>query len=106
MSNSQLNKLKWRIENRTEVILNLSSNLIGDSNNKANFPHKLLLTDREVSNIHKAFANNISANIKSSKTQLSQVVQLGWSISYLNLLDKLHGFKLMKPFIEEIGQNF
>ena len=42
LSNSQLNKLKSGIKNRTEVTLNPSSNLIGNSNDKTNFPHKLL----------------------------------------------------------------
>ena len=45
LSNSQLNKLKSGIKNGTEVTLNLSSNLIGNSNDKTNFPHKLLLTN-------------------------------------------------------------
>ena len=44
-SNCQLGKLKLGIENNTQVILNLLSNVIGDSNNEANFLHKLLLTD-------------------------------------------------------------
>ena len=51
--------------------------MIGDSNDKANFPHKLLLTGREVSSIRKAFANNSSINIKLSKTQLSKMIQSG-----------------------------
>ena len=68
LSNSQLDKLKSAIKNETEVILRLSSNIIG--NNETNFPHKLLLTDKKVSNIRKAFANNSSAAIKLSKTQL------------------------------------
>ena len=39
--------------------------MIGDSNDETNFPHKLLLlTDRHVSSICKAFANNSSADIK------------------------------------------
>ena len=42
LSNSQLNKLKSAIKNETEVVLRLSSNMIGD--NETNFPHKLLLT--------------------------------------------------------------
>ena len=42
LSNSQLNKLKSAIKNETEVVLRLSSNIIGD--NETNFPHKLLLT--------------------------------------------------------------
>ena len=42
LSNSQLNKFKSAIKNETEVVLRLSSNMIGD--NETNFPHKLLLT--------------------------------------------------------------
>ena len=64
LSNLQLNKLKSAIKNRIEVTLNLSSNVVGDSNDEANFQHKLLLTDTQVSNICKAFANGSSANIK------------------------------------------
>ena len=37
--NSQLNKLKSRINNVTEVTLNLWSNVAGDSNDENNFPH-------------------------------------------------------------------
>ena len=68
LSNSQVNKLKSGIKNGTEVTLNLSSNVIGDSN-ETNFPHKLLLTDTHVSSLRKAFANDI----KLSKTQLSTI---------------------------------
>ena len=68
LSNSQLNKLKSAIKSGTEVTLNLSSNLIENSNDETNFPHKLLLTDKKVSKIRKAFANGSSANIKFSKT--------------------------------------
>ena len=49
--------------------------MIGD--NQTNFPHKLLLTNRQVANLHKAFANKSSADIKLSKTQSSKVIQLG-----------------------------
>ena len=69
LSNLQLNKFKYGIKNGTEVFLNLSSNLIGNSNDETNFPLKLL-TDTQVSKIHKAFANGLSANIKFSKTQV------------------------------------
>ena len=75
LSNSQLNKFKSAIKNETEVILRLSSNMI--SNNETNFPHKLLLTNRQVANLRKAFANHSSADIKLSKTQLSKMIQLG-----------------------------
>ena len=68
LSNTQLNKSKLGITNGPEVTLNLSSNVIGDSNDEANFPLKLLLTDTQNSRLSKAFADNLSANIKLSKT--------------------------------------
>ena len=40
LSNSKLNELKSGIQKGTEVTLNLSSNVIGESNDKTNFPHK------------------------------------------------------------------
>ena len=67
LSNSQLNKLKSAIKNETEVVLRLSSNAIGD--NETNFPHKLLLTNRQVTNLRKAFTNHLSTDIKLSKTE-------------------------------------
>ena len=57
LSNSQLNKLKTTVKNGTKVTLNLPSNIAGDSNDENNFPHKLLLTNTQVSKLHKAFAN-------------------------------------------------
>ena len=75
LSNSQLNKFKSAIKNETEVVLRLSSNMIGD--NETNFPHKLLLTNRQVANLRKAFANHLSTDIKLSKTQLSKTIQSG-----------------------------
>ena len=70
LSNSQLNKFKSLIKNETELVLRLSSNMIGD--NEANFPHILLLTNRQVSNLRKAFSNHLSADIKLSKTSSSK----------------------------------
>ena len=55
LSNSQLNKLKSAIKNEIEVVLRLSPNMIGESNDKANFPQELLLTDRKRSSIPKVF---------------------------------------------------
>ena len=49
LSNSQLNKLKSTIRSKTEAVLGLSSNMIGDD--QTNFPHKVLLTNREVANL-------------------------------------------------------
>ena len=68
LSNSQLNRLKSAIKNESELVLRLSQKMIDESNDESNFPHKLL-TNRQVLNIPKAFANNSSADIKFSKTQ-------------------------------------
>ena len=68
ISNSQLDKLKSAIKNEAEVVLRLSSNMISDD--VTNFPHKLLLTNRQVAIICKAFANYLSTNFKLSKTQI------------------------------------
>ena len=77
LSNSQLNKSKSAIRNETDVILRLSSNIIGNSDDETNCPHKLLLTNRHVANLCKGFANYLSTDIKLSKTQLSKMIQLG-----------------------------
>ena len=76
LSKSQPNKLKSGIKNGTEVTVNLSWNLCGNSNDENNSPHKLLLNDPKVSKICKAFENGSSANIKFSKTQLPKILQV------------------------------
>ena len=103
LSNSQLNKFKSAIKNETEVVLRLSSNMIGD--NEANFPHELLLTDRQVSNLRKSFANNSSTDIKLSKTQLSKMIQSRRFLS--RLLGPLlkTGLPLMKNVIKPLAKS-
>ena len=88
LSNSQLNKLKSSIKNE--------SNMVGNSNDNTNFPHELLLTNRQLANIRKVFANHSSIDIKLSKTQLSKMIQSGGFLG--NLLGKLAG-PLMKVAI-------
>ena len=77
LSNSKLNKLKSAMKNETEVILRPSSNMIGNSDDQTNFPHKSLFTNRQIVNLRKAFANHLSTDIKLSKTQLSKILQSG-----------------------------
>ena len=77
LSNSQLSKLKSAIKSETDGILRQSSNMISNSNNETNFPDKLLLTNKQVANLRRAFAKHTSANIKLSKTQLSKMIQSG-----------------------------
>ena len=102
LSNSQLNKLKSSIKDETDVVLRISSNMVSNSNDNTNFPHELLLTNRQVANIRKAFANHSSIDIKLSKTQLSKMIQSGGFLG--NLLGKLAGplMKVAMPLAKNI----
>ena len=79
--------------------------MVGNSNDNINFPNELLLTNRQVANIRKAFAKNISTDIKLSKTQLSKMIQSG------GFLDKLlgpllkTGLPLMKSVIKPLAKS-
>ena len=101
LSNSQLNKLKSTIKNETDVVLRLSSNMVGNSGDNTDFPHELLLTNRQVANIRKAFANRLSTDIKFSKAQLSKMIQSG------GFLGKLLGplLKTGLPLIKRVIKN-
>ena len=97
LSNSQLNKLKSGIKNGTAVTFKLSSNIVGDSDDENNFPHKLLLTNTQASKLRKAFPNGLLANIKLSKTQLHKIGQSG------GFLGRLFG-PLLKTGLRLIGK--
>ena len=66
------------MKNETGVVLRLSLNIVGDE--EANFPHKLLLTNKNVENLRQAFAKKSSTDINLSKAQLSKMIQ---SIGFL-----------------------
>ena len=102
LSNSQLNKFKSAIKTETEVVLRLPSNMIGD--NETNFPHKLSLTNRQVSNLRKIFANHLSADIKLSKTQLSKMKQSGGFLSWLLSPLLKTGLPLIKNVIKALAK--
>ena len=101
LPNSQLNKFKSAIKNETEVVLRLSSNMIGDSDDKINFPHELLLTNRQVANLRKAFANKSTTDIKLSKTQ----IESGGFLGRLRGLLLKTGLPLMKNVIKPIAKS-
>ena len=102
LSNSQLHKLKSAIKNKTEVVLKLTSNMIGDD--ETNFTHKLLLINRQVVNLRKAFADKSSTDIKLSKTQISKMIQSGDVLGrYLGPLLKT-GLPLMKNIIKPLAK--
>ena len=60
------------MKNETKVVLRLLSNMIGNSDDETNFPRKLLVTNRQVANLRKAFANYLSTGL-STIYQLSVI---------------------------------
>ena len=72
---SQYNSLNVQLSNlqliksmlNTEIVLRLSSNMIGNSDDETNFPYELLLTNRKFPSFRKPFANISSTDIKLSK---------------------------------------
>ena len=64
LSNSQLNELKSGIKIGTEVTLKFSSNVVGDSNNETNFPHRLLLTNTQALRLLKGIGKTIKNEAK------------------------------------------
>ena len=78
--------------------------MIGDD--ETNFLHKLLLTNKQGLNLHKAFANYLSADIKLSKTQLSMMMQWGGILG--RLLGPLlkTGLPLIKNIIKPLAKTF
>ena len=98
LSNSKLNKLNF-----AEVFLRLSLSMVGDD--EINFPHKLLLTNRQVANLGKAFANKSLTNIKLSKTQIPKMMQSGGFLRrLLGPLLKL-GLPLIKNVIKPLAKS-
>ena len=73
--------------------------MIGSYHDETNFSHKLFLTNTQVSNIGKAFANGSSVNVKFPKSQISKMIQSGGPAHSINntLLDPSRMFsKIIK----------
>ena len=79
--------------------------MVGNSNDNNNFPHELLLTNRQIANTRKAFAKNTSTDIKLSKTQLSKMIQSrGFLGRLLGPLLKT-GLPLIKSVIKPLAKS-
>ena len=74
--------------------------MIGDD--ETNFPHKLLLTNRQVANLCKAFADKSSADIKLSKTQISKMIQSGGFLGPLLKTGLLLIRNVIKPLAKSV----
>ena len=99
LTNAQLDNLKSSIKNGTDVILRLSSNMIGHSDDETNFPHKLLLTNKQI--FVKLFSNHTLTDIKLLKAQLTKM-QKGGFLRFLAPLLK-PGLPLLKSVIKPLG---
>ena len=75
--------------------------MIGNSDDEANFPHKLMLTNRQVANVREASANHTSTDIKFSKAQLTKIQKGGFSRFLAPLLKS--GLPLLKSAIKPLG---
>ena len=91
------------MKNGTEVTLNLSLNVIGDSSDESNFQHKYLLSERLVSRQREAFANNLSTNRKLSKVQLFKIVQSGGFLGRVFRSLLRTGLSLMKNILRPLA---
>ena len=95
LSNSQRNKLKSAIKNRTDMILRLPLNMVGNSDDEANFPNRQILS------LRKAFANHTSVDIKLSKAQLTKIQKGGFLKFLIPLLKS--GLLLLKFVVKPLG---
>ena len=86
------------------MTLNLLSIVIGHSNDVTN-DARLLLTNSQVSRLHKVLANNLSDNIKLSKTQVHNIAQSGRFLG--RLLGPLlkTGLPLMKNVLKPLAKS-
>ena len=78
--------------------------MVGNSDDETNFPHEFLLTNRQVANLCKSFANYLSPDVKLLKIQLSKMVQSGELLGrFLGPLLKT-GLQLMKNIIKPLAK--
>ena len=85
--------------------MKLSANFLADSNDENVFPHKLLLTNTEISKLCKAFENNSATNIKLSKTHLHKTGQSGGLLGRLLGLLQKTGFPLIQNMFKPLAKS-
>ena len=75
--------------------------MFGNSDDESKFPHKLLLGNRQVLSLRKAFANHTSVDIKSSKAQLTKTQKRGFLKFVMPLLKSR--LPLLKSVLKPLG---
>ena len=71
LSDSQLNKPEFAVKNKRAVTLRMNIKIFEGNN----LLHELLLTTRQRTKLRNSFKNNLSADIKLSRTQISKMIQ-------------------------------
>ena len=89
LSNIQIKKLKDAVKDNRGTTLRINLKMLHGNN----LPHELLLTTRQKTKLKNALNNNMSADIKLSKVQITKIIQSGRFLG--SLLSKLAG-SLMK----------
>ena len=70
LTNTQLKKMKTAVQNNTGTTLRMSMKI----SNGNDLPHELLLMTKQRTKLRHAFHNNMSADIKNSKAQISRII--------------------------------
>ena len=98
LSDSQIKKLKDAVKDNTETALRINLKMY----NRNDLPHELLLTTGQKIKLRSAFNNNMSADLKLSKTQIVKIIQSGGFSG--PLLSKLAGplMKIAVPFAKNV----
>ena len=98
LSDTQLKKLKTAVKDKTGTTLRMSLKMF----NGNDLPHELLLTTRQKTKLRNAFNNNMSTDLKLSRTQISKIFQSGGFLGLL--LSKLAGLlmKLTIPLAKNV----
>ena len=78
LSNSQLNNLKSAIKNENDVVLRLSSNMVGNSNDN-NFPHFLLILIKKSNDKDHKFKVDDRVRISKYKNIFAKGYNSNWS---------------------------
>ena len=93
LSDTQLKKLKTGVRYKTGITLIMNFKMF-DGND---LPHEFLLTTRQKAKLRNAFNNNMSIDLKLSKTQISKIQSGGF-------LDRLLGplLKTRLPLIKNV----
>ena len=73
LTDTQLKKLKTDVKSKTGITLRMSLKMI-DRNNQR---HELFVTTRQKTNLRNAFNNSLSADLKLTKAQISEIIQSG-----------------------------